>query len=111
MTTITRWRGDDWTWTVAVNDPDVWGPLTGTTTSKIRRNAESSTVAATWTVTVDDAALRLVTLTCAAAVTALLEPGSYVFDVQNVDAAGKTHTFGAAGVKPITLIVEGDTTR
>lgn len=111
MTTITRWRGDDWTWTVAVNDPDVWGPLTGTTTSKIRRNTESTAAAATWTVTVDNAALRLVTLTCAAAVTALIEPGIYVFDVQNIDGTGKTHTFGAAGVEPITLIVKGDTTR
>lgn len=108
---IERYRGDTWEWSCRVGPVADWGPLTGTCTSHVRRNVSASTVTATWTVTVDDAAERLVTLTIEAANTADIAPGTYVFDVQNVDGDGETHTFGAGEGEPMRLVVKGDVTR
>ena len=103
--TITRVRGDDWSIPGTITDNGAAVDLTGATvTAQLRPRTESEDFTA-FTVTVTDAAAGEVTLSMAAAVTALLRPGRYVYDVE-VDGAG-VQTYGNAS----TLVVAGDVTR
>jgi hypothetical protein len=105
--TITRVRGDDWSIPGTLTSGGVAVDLTGATvTAQLRSRVEKSTVAATFTVTVTDAAAGELTLSLADTVTDDLAPGRYVYDVQVV-LAGSTQTYGNVS----TLIVAGDVTR
>lgn len=106
MTTITRVRGDDWSIPGAIADGGTAVNLTGATvTSKLRRHY-ASTAATSFTVTVTNAAAGELTLSMADTATAVIDPGTYVYDVQVVNGSTTT-TYGAGSV----LIVAGDVTR
>ena len=80
--------------------------LTGATvTSKLRRHYDS-TASTSFTVTVTNAAVGELTLSLADTATAVIDPGTYVYDVQVVSGSTTT-TYGAGSV----LVVAADVTR
>jgi len=107
MSTTTRVRGDDWSIPGTISDGGTAVNLTGATlTAMMRPNTESSVLTETFTVTVTNAASGAVTLSLTDTETALITPGTYVYDIQVV-IAGVTTTYGAGS----RLIVVGDATR
>lgn len=103
--TITRVRGDDWSIPGTITRNGTAVDLTGATVTAQLRTRTESEDATSFTVTVTAAANGEVTLSMAAAVTAELRPGRYVYDIE-VDGAS-VQTYGNAS----TLIVAGDVTR
>ena len=105
-TTITRVRGDDWSIPGAIAADGAAVNLTGATvTSKLRRHYDS-TASTSFTVTVTNAAAGELTLSLADTATAVIDPGTYYYDVQVV-AGSTTTTYGAGSV----LVVAADVTR
>jgi len=107
MSSITRVRGDDWSIAGTISADGTPVNLTGATiTSQLRRTADSTVVAEAWTVTVNSAAAGTVTLSLTDTETALITPGTYVYDLQVV-ISGVTTTYGEGS----TLVVKADVTR
>ena len=99
----TRVRGDDWTLVGTLSGD---GSIAGATAAAQLRRSIDSPVIAEFTTAVTDGPGREVTLTLGRAVTALIAPGTYRFDIQ-VDLGGVRRTWGAGSV----LVVAADVTR
>jgi len=103
---IVVYRGDSYTHAVVLTtDGTTAVNITGRTyAAQVRTTTESSDVVATFT-TANGGSNGTVTLTLAAATTAALTPGSYVWDLQETNGANPTTLLAGA------CSVQGDVTR
>lgn len=104
---IDIFRGDDFTHTVTIQDAN-GAPINvsgRTYTSQLRRYPDSSSIAATFTVTMTNAATGVVVFSLPDATTSALAPGEYRYDIQQDN--GGTITTLLAG----TATVAADVTR
>jgi len=105
---LTETRGDTWSFIVNLQDETTGLPIniSGRTYSmQVRSSSESSTIKASYTCTVTDAANGRIECVCSPTVTATLKIGQYVWDFQqNISGSLATLFTG-------TLNVLGDVTR
>lgn len=102
-------RGDVWSLVVKLKDQTTGNPIniTGRTyRMQVRASSESTSITATYTCTVTDAANGTISCTCPSSTTTNVKPGDYVWDFEQMVSGSSPKTILSG-----TLVCKGDVTK